>query len=390
MRRNEVTKLAIVLLLLALPGAAGTLTGVVRNGTTGAPVAGQEVVLLALQGGMEAVATTKTDAQGRFRFDHPSLGSAPLLVRAAYRGVNYHQNVPPGRTAVDLEVFDGTQDPRAFQVASRFLVLQPNGPVLVVGEEFVIQNATQPPVAFFKPEGTFEFIVPEDAQLGQVSAWGASGMPLVQGTIDKGGNRRAIAFPLRPGQNGVRVAYEVPYGNNRATLRVSSPYPAQRMFLVAPPQLAVTGTGFQPAGREQGMSLYVRDSVPAATLEISVSGTAPLPAESLAEPTAPAGSLGAVSAHPARLDSLKWVLIAGFAALFALGGLYLWRKPSLATSPREPIERDIARQVEHSLDEIKERLFRLELRRQAGTISEEEYAREHSRAQKILRDLVRG
>ena len=43
-----------------------------------------------------------------------------------------------------------------------------------------------------------------------------------------------------------------------------------------------------------------------------------------------------------------------------------------------------------SLDALKERLFRLELRHQAGTISEAEYAQERARAEKVLRDLVRG
>lgn len=43
-----------------------------------------------------------------------------------------------------------------------------------------------------------------------------------------------------------------------------------------------------------------------------------------------------------------------------------------------------------SLDALKESLFRLELRHQAGTITEEEYARERAKAEKILRDLVRG
>ena len=43
-----------------------------------------------------------------------------------------------------------------------------------------------------------------------------------------------------------------------------------------------------------------------------------------------------------------------------------------------------------SLDELKETLFRLELRRQAGTLGEEDYEREHSRVQKHLRDLVKG
>ena len=48
------------------------------------------------------------------------------------------------------------------------------------------------------------------------------------------------------------------------------------------------------------------------------------------------------------------------------------------------------RAVRGSLDELKDTLFRLELRREAGTISEEDYARERERVQKTLRDLVRG
>ena len=43
-----------------------------------------------------------------------------------------------------------------------------------------------------------------------------------------------------------------------------------------------------------------------------------------------------------------------------------------------------------SLDALKDTLFRLELRRQAGTISEAEYNQERARAEKVLRDLVRG
>jgi hypothetical protein len=46
--------------------------------------------------------------------------------------------------------------------------------------------------------------------------------------------------------------------------------------------------------------------------------------------------------------------------------------------------------VQGSLDELKETLFRLELRRQAGTINEEDYELEHARIQKHLRELVKG
>jgi hypothetical protein len=47
-------------------------------------------------------------------------------------------------------------------------------------------------------------------------------------------------------------------------------------------------------------------------------------------------------------------------------------------------------QVNSSLDTLKDEVFRLELRKQAGTISDEEYAREKTRVEKLLRDLVRG
>jgi len=43
-----------------------------------------------------------------------------------------------------------------------------------------------------------------------------------------------------------------------------------------------------------------------------------------------------------------------------------------------------------SLDGLKDLLFNVVWRRQAGTMSEAEYAAERARAEQILRDLVRG
>lgn len=390
--------LCALVALMAVPVTAGTLTGTVRNTTTNRAAGGQEVVLLALQGGMEAVATTRADAQGRFRFEHDSIGRTPMLLRVQYRGVNYHQNVPPGRDTADVEIFEPTQDPRAIQVTSRFIVLQPSGSALLVGEEFLVENRTQPPTAYYKPDGTFEFFLPEGGQLAQASAWGPSGMPLVQGTMDKGPSRYAIAFALRPGENGVRLSYQVPYADNRATLRASSPYAAARVLLVAPPSLTVEGSGFQPAGTEQGFNLYAREAVAAGmTFEFSVSGTAPPPSDAGAaaggSDSTGAAATGAVGVLPGRLDSLRWILIIGFLVLFGLGAMYLWRKPKLApataSSAAAQVEAEVKQQAGRSLDEIKEVLFRLELRRQAGTISEEDYTREYGRAQRRLRQFLK-
>ena len=43
------------------------------------------MILIQLQGGMQPVANTKTDAQGHYSFDNPALGAAPMLIRAVYQ-----------------------------------------------------------------------------------------------------------------------------------------------------------------------------------------------------------------------------------------------------------------------------------------------------------------
>jgi hypothetical protein len=252
-------------------------------------------------------------------------------------------------------------------------------------------------------------------------------MPVVQATIDRGKNRYAIAFAFRPGESGVRYSYKLPYLGNAATVKMPSVYPGGRLLVVAPPTVKVSGDGLTPAGQEQGMSIYERAAVPANTaIAVSLSGTAPPPSAAGGTDAGPQGGQDAqqggaaagtasIQQIPGRLDVLKWPLVAGFVGVFALGALLLARKPvtvvaSVAadttektsvpktpktknsTASRQPqaslAQVDAA--VNTSLDSLKDTLFKLELRRQAGTISEEEYSRERARAEKILRDLVRG
>jgi len=418
---------------------AGTLQGTVRNGTTGQAAAGVDVILIQLKGGMQPVANTKTDAQGHFEFTHAQIGATPMLVRAVYRGVNYHEPIPPGKTSADIQVFEPTDKAGTFAIAARAVILQPNATDLLIGEEYSIENKTQPPMAYFHQNGSFVFALPDGAQLSQVSAAGASGMPVVQGTIDKGKGLEAIDFPFRPGESNVRVSYKVPYAGNEAKLRISSPYAVERLAVFAPPGVTVTGEGFAPAGQEQGFNAYMRETVAANTsVIVNVSGTAPMRSSSQggagggtaaggagsdgsqnpsvnsrAESSGDAATATATTI-PARLDSLKWILVGGFGAIFALGFAYLLRRPQMATASApggvvaaheapvskklpKPASRtaatvaaEVDREVRGSLEELKDSLFRLELRRQAATISEEDYARERERIDATLRNLVRG
>jgi hypothetical protein len=409
----------LTLLLLATAARAGMVTGVIRNGTTNKAAAGVQVILIQLQGGMQPVAETKADAQGHYQFDNPAIGTQPMLIRAVYRGVFFHQPLTPGTSTVDVTVYEPTTNPRALQVAVHLLVFQPSGDKLLVGEEFSIKNDSQPPAAFYKQDGSFEFTVPKGASLQQVSAFGPSGMPVTQGTIDKGNGLIAIAYAFQPGDNGVRVSYELPYDGNQATLRAVSGYDAQRVLLVYPPTMQVASAGFAPAGTEQGFNVSARDSVKAGSVfEVSVSGTAPAQ-DATAAPDQTNGRASGLTVQtaPARLDSEKWILLGGLAAIFAVGVGLLIRRPApvVATVPAagppgprgrkarrmaqaqakttpaaSPLTEKVTQEVDRNLESLKDALLRLELRRQAGTISEEEYARERGRAEQKLRAMVRG
>jgi hypothetical protein len=406
---------------------AGTVHGTVKNGTTGKPGAGIEVILIQLQGGMQPVSNSKTDAQGQFSFDNPSLGAQPMLIRAVFHGVNFHQPVPPGKSEVEIEVFDPTQDAKTITVPTHIVILQPNGSNLTVGEEYSVQNHSNPKQAYFRADGSFNFALPAKAQLQQAAAWGPSGMPVVQATIDKTKNRYAIAFAFRPGESGVRYSYELPYAGNTATVKLPTVYPGAKLLVLAAPSVQVSGEGLEPGGLEQGMNIYGRESLPAnADFAVNVSGTAPPlnargdtdgGSQSQDQQGGPVAGKVTVEQIPGRLDVLKWPLIAGFLGLFALGAILLVRKPVVAVSggpsyqaadipaaksrksnatatvaalSSSPSLADVDEAVGMSLDSLKDQIFRLELRRQAGTISEEEYAQERARTEKVLRDLVRG
>jgi hypothetical protein len=223
---------------------------------------------------------------------------------------------------------------------------------------------------------------------------------------------------------------------------VSTPA-AERIGLVAASTVKIESGGFAQQGQEQGFNLYSRDSVPAGTpFEVSISGTAP-PPSATDDPSQQGGggTSSSIQVLPNRLDSIKWMLLGGFALLFTLGVISIWRRPLTATeaalaseipaaesnrarNARKKAEQQkialksngaaelrpatstapsaassaptatatavaaVEREVEHNLDGLKDKLFRLELRRQAGTISDEDYLRERTQAEKVLRELV--
>jgi hypothetical protein len=409
---------ALTALFAASASLAGTVHGSVVNRTTGKPIPNTDVDLLSPTQGMALLATVKSDAQGQFTATNDSIGSGPVLIRVTYQGVSFNGFAPPGRQQVDVEVFDVSKDPKTIVPASHVIIFQPRDGKLIGAEEYNVKNDSKPAVAYFRTEGNFEFAIPDRATLQNVAATGSLGMDVPQASIDKGKGLYAIAYAFHPGETNIRLSYELPYPGNSAKVKLPAVYAGMRVLLVAPPGVTLTGDGISAAGQEQGMNVFLHDALAAkGSLAVSVSGVgSPQPAEAADGPSQQQGQEGnsrtqgqQVDVAPPRIDDLKWPMLFGLAALFALGAILLSRKQVVvapageaeATAPAPSKKATKAAQqqagveavkesVNANLDSLKEEVFRLELRKQAGTISEEDYAREKSRVDNLLRDLVRG
>jgi len=433
--------------ILAAAAHAGTLSGTVINRTTGKATPNIDLTLLSPTQGMRELGSSKSDAQGHFTSTNDAIGTVPVLVRATYHDVSYNTFAPPGRLSVEVEIYELSKDIKTVSIVNHIIIFQPGKDKLIGAEEYIVRNASQPPQAYFRTEGNFEFAIPEKATLQQVSTVNATGMSVQQASIDKGKGHIGIAYPFRPGDTSIRLSYEMPYSASATTLKLTAVYPGVNTLVVVPPGVTVTGDGLTAAGQEQGMFLFTHAPLAAkASFSVKLSGVAaPQAADAGAGDGQGAGQSGMpqegnsrtqtqdVQAVPGRLSEFKWpllvLLLAGFAGLAIL----LSRKkvvvvqgpgdeveaptssagqkksakakaaPAAALAPAADASTTSASaavlaasvasvnaHVNSSLDTLKDEVFRLELRKQAGTISDEDYAREKTRVEKLLRDLVRG
>ncbi len=218
-------------------------------------------------------------------------------------------------------------------------------------------------------------------------------MAVKQAAIDKGKGRNAIAYTFRPGETSIRLSYELPYTGNAASVKLPASYPGAKLLVVAPPGITLAADGLVASGQEQGMMVYSHEPLAAkGVLTVSVSGVAAAQSDADAggagDQSAAAGQGGmppqqgnsrtggeTIQAVPGRLDVLKWPILVGFAVLFALGAVVLTRKPVVAPAVAQSaavhgavasVQAEVSAQVTSSLDALKDSLFRLELRRQAG------------------------
>ena len=336
-----------VLLLLvcgccALSAYAGdTISGTVRNQTTGKASAGDEVILLRLQNGMEEEARIRADASGAFSL--PLLSAdAPHLVRVIHQGVNYDQTVR-GKGPLEVAVYDAVPRIRDLQGNLGIAQLESDGEMLKVTEMYSIANDSVPPVTQSGPRN-FEISIEPQATLDSlvVKRGGGVWTNLTPVPIKGQQGRYAVDFPIRPGNTLFKFVYHLPY-DSPTTLRVKLPYPIRNFAVMHPPSMsfkpssaqAFTSPGLAQGLRvEQAISKPVVRDVPA--FEISGIGLVvparqaagaslqASPAVTATKPDTPASVILPVAANP--LENEMWIFLSGIAAILTAIAYAIWRK----------------------------------------------------------------
>ncbi|MGH9579531.1 MAG: carboxypeptidase regulatory-like domain-containing protein, partial [Terriglobales bacterium] len=262
MNLRSACRLLLALALLAAPAWAETLTGVVRNGTLGRPSAGDDVILLELSQGMNEVARTKSDAQGRFSLELPN-PSASHLVRVSHQNVNYFRPAPPGATSVEVEVYDAASRVAGVSAVVDILRLEADASSLQVVEVLGMKNDSKPPRTWMG-ERTVELVLPRGAQVQSSLAAGPGGMPVNSSLVpldDKG--RHAFVFPIRPGETRFQISYTLPY-SGEASLQPRLIYPVEHLVVILPKSMQLepaAAQAFQQVSEEEGSMVHVATNV---------------------------------------------------------------------------------------------------------------------------------
>ena len=344
---------ALLTLLLSTLAAAQTLTGTVKNSTTGKPAAGDDVVLITLGQGMEEAGRTKADAKGNFSFALKEQG--PHLVRAIHQGVTYHRMAPPGTTSVEVEVYDVAKKLDGLDVVADMMRVQAEQGQLEIVRMFAVENNSKPPRTQMN-ERNLEFNVPDGAKIVEGSAMTQGGNPINSAPVpvDDKKTRYAFLFPLRPGTTQFQVSYSLPYTGS-ANVDPKSIYPLQHFVAIVPKAMQFSpapGTNYRSVNDPQQPDATVQvvsGATPDQTLAFKVSGEGTLGArqENAGAPSEggsaqgneerPGGGLGPPIDAPNPLQKYQWWILGGFALALVVGGVFIARRQQAAIRAGRPI-----------------------------------------------------
>ncbi|MGB9120105.1 MAG: carboxypeptidase-like regulatory domain-containing protein [Candidatus Angelobacter sp.] len=326
--------------------AADVINGTVRNQTSGKAAAGDEVILLRLQNGMEEESGTRTDATGTFSLPL-SAADVPHIVRVVHQGVNYDQTVS-GKGPMNIAVFDAVPHIRDLQGTLGIAEVESDGETLKVTEMYSIANDSVPPMTQAGPRN-FEISIAPKATLDSlvVKKSGGVWVNLAPVPIKGQQGRYAVDFPIRPGATLFKFVYHLPY-SEPTRLQVKLPYPIRNFAVMHPPSMSFkpsSAQAFTSPGMAQGLRVEQAVGKPVvrevAAFEISGIGlAASTQATRASSATSSPGAVGSLKpatpaavtlpAVPGWQENPMWILLSGIAALLTALMYVIWKKRKTA------------------------------------------------------------
>jgi hypothetical protein len=160
--------------------------------------------------------------------------------------VTYYRMAPPGTTSVEVQVYDVAKKVDGVSVTADVMRFRAQGSELQCIQLFAVNNASDPPRTQMSDQ-SFEFYLPNGAQLDQSMAMTAGGQPINSAPVpQKQKNRYAFLFPLRPGETQFQVSYHTPY-RGEASFDLKTLYGAQHFVVVLAKTMQFTaGPGATP------------------------------------------------------------------------------------------------------------------------------------------------
>jgi hypothetical protein len=233
--RGVIAALALTVCLSTVALGANGITGSVRNQSRSKPAAGDDVILVRLDRGMQEEARAKTDAQGAFTLDVQQ-PDKPYLVRVVHQGVSYDQQASAGQ-ALSVQVFDAATHVRGIAGTIEILRAATNGNLLHVSDLVELKNESRPPLTQ-AGERTFEVYLPGNATIDSVLAAGPGKISVMISAAPVPGEpgHYTVSFPLRPGATKFAFNYDLPYEGHVA-FQTRHAYPLQQLAVMIPPAM---------------------------------------------------------------------------------------------------------------------------------------------------------
>jgi hypothetical protein len=254
-------KIALLFPLLASVPLMAEVSGAVVNRTTAQPQVGATVTLYKFgQGGMEPVASSKTDAAGAFRIDATAGGQGPSMVRVEVDKVIYNHMCPPGTptTGIAVDVYNASKrQPPEVKVSKHMILFQPGGGRMTVSETYLVENTGK--ITWFDPAaGTLPFYLPAAAAgKVEISATAPDGMAVPAPSAKTArADTYAAKFEIKPGETRLDLNYAVPYTEGAAYAgRVATA--DENTYLIAPKGVTLDAQGLQDLGAEPRTQAHI-------------------------------------------------------------------------------------------------------------------------------------